>query len=64
MFKSVTYEYYFGGANLIPKQDFITVNGYSNMYFGWGMSPELEYLDSKCHTFVSFKTLENYRKRR
>jgi len=30
------YPDYFGGVLLIPKQDFVGVNGYSNNYWGWG----------------------------
>jgi predicted glycosyltransferase involved in capsule biosynthesis len=34
--KGLAYEYFFGGVVLFNKEDFITVNGYSNQYWGYG----------------------------
>jgi beta-1,4-galactosyltransferase 1 len=33
---ALPYESYFGGVISVPHEDFITINGYSNFYFGWG----------------------------
>lgn len=30
------YSTYFGGVTMIPKKDFVKVNGFSNSYWGWG----------------------------
>lgn len=34
--KNKIYASYFGGIVLFPKNDFLTVNGFSNKYWGWG----------------------------
>jgi hypothetical protein len=31
-----TYKGYFGGANIIKKEHYKLINGFSNAYFGWG----------------------------
>ena len=30
------HDHYFGGITLFPNKDFITINGFSNEYWGWG----------------------------
>jgi predicted glycosyltransferase involved in capsule biosynthesis len=30
------YQTYYGGVNLFNKEDFLTINGYSNEFWGWG----------------------------
>ena len=34
------FETYFGGATIFPVEDFIKVNGFSNLYWGWGFEDD------------------------
>lgn len=36
MFSRLPYYSIFGGASALTKNQFMLVNGFSNVYFGWG----------------------------
>lgn len=43
------YDGFFGAAVLFPVEDFVTINGYSNLYGGWGS--EDDEIKLRCDTF-------------
>ncbi len=38
--KRIIFDEYFGGVTLFPVEDFETINGYSNEYWGWGFEDD------------------------
>lgn len=54
------YPTYFGGVTSISTKDMITVNGYSNDFWGWGAEDDRMYNDC-CSTFGSVNCIPGYR---
>lgn len=61
------YAEYFGGVTIFTNEDFITVNGYSNHFWGWGGEDDRMYQDCLSKTGIdrrqcTFKSLPHARK--
>jgi len=58
--QDITFPSYFGGITLFPVEDFEKINGFSNIYWGWGFEDDdLRYRCVKNNIGFKLKTVEN-----
>jgi hypothetical protein len=58
-FLRLPYDYLFGGVSSITKQQMEKVNGFSNLYFGWGIGKKL-FLYKNIFDYCFLKVLNNF----